>query len=112
MSEQSLAKVKIYRYNPAVDQEAYYDVYEDIPFEGHTVLGVLKYIYEQHDTSLAFRYSCRAGLCNVCILRLNGKNVMSCKKMAEKEMLIEPPKNKKVIKDLMVVLNEKIEAEV
>ncbi|MEW5921376.1 MAG: 2Fe-2S iron-sulfur cluster-binding protein [Bacillota bacterium] len=110
MSEQALAKVKIYRYNPKVDREPYYDEYDGIPFEGRTVLDVLKYVYEKHDTSLAFRYSCRGGLCNVCLLMLNGKNVMSCKKLAEKEMIIEPAKNKKVIKDLMVDLSEKVEA--
>jgi succinate dehydrogenase / fumarate reductase iron-sulfur subunit len=110
MSEQTLAKVKVYRYNPRADQKPYYDEYENIPFEGRTVLDVLKYIYEEYDTSLAFRYSCRDGLCNVCLLTLNGKSVMSCRKLAEKEMVIDPAKNKKVIKDLMVDLSENVEA--
>jgi fumarate reductase (CoM/CoB) subunit B len=66
------------------------------------VTDVLNYIYQNRDQSLAFRYSCRAGLCGVCLLKVNGKACLSCHRIAEKEMTIEPPSQYSVIKDLVV----------
>lgn len=103
MSEE-LGVVKIHRFNPAVDAEPRFEVFEDVPFEGRTVMDVLRDLYETRDTSLAFRCSCRAGLCTVCRMRVNGKAVMACMRMAEKEMVIEPPGTGEVIKDLVTTL--------
>jgi succinate dehydrogenase/fumarate reductase-like Fe-S protein len=104
MSE-DVGMVKIYRYNPAVDEAPRFDVFEDVPYMGRTVMDVLRDLYETRDRSLAFRCSCRAGLCTACRMRVNGKSVMACMRMAEKEMVIEPPGSGDVIKDLMTTLS-------
>ena len=39
-----------------------------------SVLDVLTHIQSDHDSTLGFRYSCRAGMCGTCSMRVNGKN--------------------------------------
>ena len=39
-----------------------------------SVLDVLTRIQISQDSTLAFRYSCRAGMCGSCSMRVNGKN--------------------------------------
>ncbi|MGE5576917.1 MAG: 2Fe-2S iron-sulfur cluster-binding protein [Syntrophothermus sp.] len=51
-----------------------------IPFaEGDTVLTALLYIYENLDSTLAFRHGCRAGRCGLCAVEVNGKPRLACK---------------------------------
>ena len=102
---EDLGTVKIYRYNPAVDAEPRFDVFEDVPYVGRTVMDVLRNLYEMRDTSLAFRCSCRAGLCTACRMRVNGKAAIACMRLAEREMTIEPPSTGEIIKDLMTTLD-------
>jgi len=104
MSE-DMGTMKIYRFNPAVDEAPRFEVFEGVPYVGRTVMDVLRDLYETRDPSLAFRCSCRAGLCTACRMRVNGKAVMACMRMAEKEMVIEPPGSGAVIKDLMTTLS-------
>lgn len=85
------ATVTIYRYDPDTDQAPWFQTFDEIPYLGMSVLDVLKYIYEHLDPGLAFRYSCRTEPCVVCSIRVNGKGVLSCCKVAEKVMRIEPP---------------------
>jgi len=100
-------RVKVFRFDPEKETDPRFETYENIPYEGMRVTDVLNYIYQNIDSSLAFRYSCRAGLCGVCILKVNGKACMSCHKIAEKEMIIEPPAKYTVIKDLVVDFGKK-----
>jgi succinate dehydrogenase/fumarate reductase iron-sulfur protein len=100
-------RVKVFRFDPEKETDPRFETYENIPYEGMRVTDVLNYIYQNIDSSLAFRYSCRAGLCGVCILKVNGKACLSCHKIAEKEMTIEPPVRYAVIKDLVVDFERK-----
>jgi succinate dehydrogenase/fumarate reductase-like Fe-S protein len=104
MSEE-LGVVKVFRFNPAVDQEPRYETFADVPFEGRTVIDVVRYVQENRDSTLSYRYSCRLGLCMACRMRVNGSPVVACKTLAEAEMLIEPPKSGRVIKDLLTTLD-------
>ena len=36
--------VKIFRFDPSIDQKERYDTFEDIPYDGYTVLNALDYI--------------------------------------------------------------------
>ncbi len=101
MNESELAKVKIFRFDPEVDTEPRYSEFE-APYQGRTVLDVLLYIYENMDSSIAFRWACKKTFCRGCILSVNGKPVLSCTAPAEKNMMIEPHPKFKVIKDLVV----------
>ena len=94
--------VKIFRFDPSIDQKERYDTFEDIPYDGYTVLNALDYIYRERDTSLAFRGTlCTKGFCGGCSVMLNGKPTMACHTLAKKEMTIEPHPSFKIIKDLV-----------
>ncbi len=99
--------VKVFRFDPEKDKRPRLQTFKNVPYEGMRVTDVLNYIYQNLDSSLAFRYSCRAGLCGVCLLKVNGKACLSCHRIAEKEMTIEPPSQYPVIKDLVVDLGKK-----
>lgn len=48
-----------------------------------TVVDLLEEIQQEHDPTLAFRYSCRIGVCGTCTVIMNGKPVLSCLKKGE-----------------------------
>ena len=101
-SSEKKGKVKIFRFDPASGQKERYDTFEDIPYEGLTVLNVLNFIYRERDTSLAIRDSlCTQGFCGGCAVMVNGKITMACHTLATEEMTIEPHPGFKIIKDLV-----------
>ncbi|MDP7137224.1 MAG: succinate dehydrogenase iron-sulfur subunit [SAR324 cluster bacterium] len=71
-----------------------------------SVLDVLTRIQISQDSTLAFRYSCRAGMCGSCSMRVNGKNSWTCRIPAERflktGLTLEPLPNFPVIRDLAV----------
>jgi succinate dehydrogenase / fumarate reductase, iron-sulfur subunit len=46
--------------------------------KGMTVLDVLLWVNEHQDAGLAFRYSCRMGICGSCGMLINGKPSLAC----------------------------------
>jgi len=97
---------KVFRYDPTTDNAHRYETYE-VPHEkGMRILGVLLYIQENIDTSLAFRYSCRRRRCGSCGVIVNGKPRLACMEAAEKEMVIEPLPDMPIIRDLVVETGE------
>ena len=71
--------VSIYRYNPEKDEVPYMQDYEiDIPAgKDLMVLDVLALVKEQ-DSSIAYRRSCREGVCGSDGMNINGKNGLAC----------------------------------
>jgi succinate dehydrogenase/fumarate reductase-like Fe-S protein len=69
-----------------------------------SVLGVLSYIYENLDPSLAFYFSCRGRKCGGCTMLVNSKAVLACDVLASENMTIEPLPKRKIIRDLVVEL--------
>lgn len=67
-----------------------------------TVLGVLDYIYENIDSSLAYYQSCRFGRCKGCLVSVDGKTVLSCDHSAFDGMRVGPVEKFVLIKDLVV----------
>jgi fumarate reductase iron-sulfur subunit len=102
MEKEDLAKIKIFRFDPNEDNEPRYDVFENVPYKGMKVMDVLNYIFQNIDSTLAYRYACRMGLCDACLMKINGKVELACTKVAEKEMTIEPVDKFVIIKDLAV----------
>jgi succinate dehydrogenase/fumarate reductase iron-sulfur protein len=94
-------KVKVFRFDPSVDKEAHYDEFE-VPYNEHeTILGVLHYIRENFDPGLTYRDSCAVGCCAICSVKVNGKAALACNvKMPAGDMVIDPVKKDKVLKDL------------
>jgi len=106
MSKNELTTVKVFRYEPEVDAEPHYSEFK-VPYQGYTVLDVLTYIYENLDSSIAFRWACKKTFCRSCVLSVNGTPVLSCSAPAQNPMTIEPHPKFKVIKDLIVDLASK-----
>lgn len=91
--------VSIYRYNPETDNAPYMqDVEVEIP-EGKDlmVLDVLNLIKER-DTSMAYRRSCREGVCGSDGMNMNGKNGLAC--ITPLSDVITAKKNKLVLRPL------------
>ncbi len=101
-------KVSIYRYNPETDKEPYMKEY-DIDTGGRDimVLDVLNLVKEQ-DPALAYRRSCREGVCGSDGMNMNGKNGLACItpiSMAtggKGKLVLRPLPGLPVIRDLVV----------
>lgn len=82
---------------------AYWQTFEVPTRTAMTVLDALFYIRENIDQSLAFRASCRMGICGSCAVKINGKPKLACETQLArlKEVKLEPLDNFAVIKDLV-----------
>jgi succinate dehydrogenase/fumarate reductase-like Fe-S protein len=100
--EQRAIKVTVFRFNPYVDENPHYKVYE-VPFiEGSTISTVLLHINEEHDGGLAHYLSCRRGICAGCMVRVNGKTALACTELVRGDVTIEPVNQDQVVKDLVI----------
>ncbi|MCX7946143.1 MAG: succinate dehydrogenase iron-sulfur subunit [Hydrogenophilus sp.] len=79
---------RIYRFNPEQDERPYLKDYVVELAEGEQkLLQALVRIKEQDD-SLAFRRSCREGVCGSDAMNINGKNGLAC--LTDVDSLSEP----------------------
>jgi succinate dehydrogenase / fumarate reductase iron-sulfur subunit len=103
-----MINVQVYRYNPESDDEPYIQTLS-LPdeFRNRMVLDALEYLHEQ-DPTLAYRRSCREGVCGSDGMNINGKNWLACIKpiaeaMGKSNLLaIRPLPGMPVIRDLVV----------
>jgi fumarate reductase (CoM/CoB) subunit B len=98
-------RLKVFRYNPVVDDEPHYDVYEVPYVEGARVLDLLNYVKEHFDSTLAYRWECRAGQCGSCAMMINGRAGLACQTLVPPEVhevVVEPLPVFPVIRDLVV----------
>ena len=68
---------------------------------GPMVLDALIKIKEDNDSTLAFRRSCREGICGSCAMNINGKNKLACLTPLEENISIYPLPHMPIIKDLI-----------
>ena len=101
----------LYRYNPDVDTKPYMKDYTlEVP-DGTDmmVLDALIKLKEQ-DSTLAFRRSCREGVCGSDGVNMNGKNGLACitplSTFKGKKMEIRPLPGMPVVRDLVVDLTQ------
>ncbi len=95
----------IHRFNPQ-DKRSYVSKYTIPIKKGTTILQALIYIKENLDETLAFRQSCRMGICGSCGITVNGKPKLACYTQVlhlnSNSLVIKPLSNFQVIKDLVV----------
>jgi succinate dehydrogenase / fumarate reductase, iron-sulfur subunit len=95
----------IRRYTPERDKAPYVQSYTVPVKPGMTVLDGLHHIRENFEPSLAWRYSCRMGVCGSCGMILNGRCTLACNTqildIATTELTVAPLPNFKVIRDLV-----------
>jgi succinate dehydrogenase/fumarate reductase-like Fe-S protein len=76
----------------SADSETVLAIY-DVPLHGGmTVMDLLRYIADEIDGSFAFyEHACKRGFCGSCLVKVNGKNMLSCRTLVSGESLrIEP----------------------
>ncbi len=72
-----------------------------------TILDLVTYVQRELDPSLAYRYSCRVGMCGTCAMVVNGRPRWTCRTQAslfenDAVVRIAPLRNFPVVKDLAV----------
>ena len=70
-----------------------------------SVLDGLFWILEHLDGTLAFRYSCRAGMCGSCAMVINDREALACRLRLQRmaaRIHLQPLRSLPVIKDLVV----------
>jgi len=97
---------KIYRYDPEDGSNPYWDTYHiDLDACGPMVLDALFKIKNEIDPTLAFRRSCREGVCGSCAMNIGGRNTLACTKAIEdvsrKSISISPLPHMPVVRDLV-----------
>lgn len=69
---------------------------------GATLLQALQYIYEELDSSLAFRYGCRYKRCGLCGVMADGLPRLACKTKLEDVYEVSPLVNLPLLRGLAV----------
>ena len=70
-----------------------------------TILSALIQIKSTQNQELTFRSGCKSGVCGSCAIIVNGVEKLACTTSCEENIDIQPLKNTKVIRDLVVDLN-------
>lgn len=106
-----MLKVEVYRYNPETDKAPYMKSY-DVDTQGKDimVLDVLGMLKEQ-DESLAYRRSCREGVCGSDGMNINGVNGLACitplsQAVKNNKLVIRPLPGLPVIRDLVIDMTQ------
>jgi succinate dehydrogenase / fumarate reductase iron-sulfur subunit len=101
---------KIYRWNPDDGKNPRIDTYEiDVEACGPMVLDALIKIKNEVDPKLAFRRSCREGICGSCAMNIDGSNTLACLKPitdVKGAVRINPLPHMPVVKDLVPDLSQ------
>ena len=102
----TVATFKVYRWDPETGDNPRWDTY-DVAVDqcGPMVLDVIIHIKNTMDSTLAFRRSCREGVCGSCAMNIGGRNTLGCTHargdFPRKEINISPLPHQPVVKDLV-----------
>ncbi|KAK9815747.1 hypothetical protein WJX72_008839 [[Myrmecia] bisecta] len=102
-----MREFQIYRWDPDSQGKPSYASYNvDVNSCGPMMLDVLFKIKDEQDHTLAFRRSCREGICGSCAMNIDGTNGLACLTKVDrdpsKKSKIAPLPHMFVVKDLVV----------
>jgi fumarate reductase iron-sulfur subunit len=102
--------LQVARYRPEKESEASFQEYE-VPYtKDWVVLDGLNYIKDRVDGTLAYRWSCRMGICGSCGMMVNGEPKLTCATFladyAPAPVRVEPLTNFPIIRDLIVDIGD------
>jgi len=102
--------LSVARYRPEYESEPTFQSYE-VPYrKDWVVLDALNYVKDNLDGSLAFRWSCRMGVCGSCGMVVNGTPKLTCAAFLSDYLpgpiRVEPLRFFPVVRDLVVDLND------
>ena len=99
-------RLKVRRYNPAVDGAPYtQDYVVPLTEEKMSLLQALETVYREQDDTLAFRrYCCGVQFCNSCMMSIDGRRAHACLHILEPgtEVQVAPLPGRRVLRDLIV----------
>ena len=102
--------LEVERFHPERDTEPSYQSFEVPLRDDWMVLDALNYIKDQLDGSLAFRWSCRMGICGSCGMMVNGVPKLTCETLlmnfAPGPVRVGPLDHFPVVKDLVVEMDD------
>ena len=106
----STITLEIFRYHPEQSRQPGFRRYE-IPYhEDWVVLDAINHIKDRIDGTLAYRWSCRMGVCGSCGMMINGAPRLSCatflREFYPNPVRVEPLANFPVERDLVIVLDD------
>lgn len=111
MKKSKPLQIRIYRYNPEKDVTPHMQSYElDTGGADLMVLDVLELLKEQ-DASLAYRRSCREGVCGSDGMNINGRNGLACiaplsQVVNRNTLILRPLPGLPVVRDLVVDMTQ------
>jgi fumarate reductase iron-sulfur subunit len=102
--------LQVARYRPEKESETTFEEF-DVPYtKDWVVLDGLNYIKDRVDGTLAYRWSCRMGICGSCGMMVNGEPKLTCATFladyAPKPVRVEPLTNFPIIRDLIVDIGD------
>jgi hypothetical protein len=98
-TEPDKVRVRLYRFDPAVDAAPRYEAYEVPHTPRMRIMDVLDYVHENMAVDFGYRWLCGSKKCGTCAVNVNGSPKLACWEEAEREMTIEPLSNMQVIGD-------------
>ncbi len=102
--------LKILRFDPLKDKKPRFQEYVVEVYEYTRVLEALIWVRENLDPSLSFRYSCRMAQCGSCGMLIDEVPRLACKTLIKDlgrdEVTIKPLPKYRVIKDLVVEMDD------
>ena len=105
--------LEVFRYRPEGSDEPWFDAYEVPVQKEWTILDGLNYVKNHLDGTLAYRWSCRMGICGSCGLLVNGNSVLTCATHLEDHLpgpiRIEPLRGFPVVRDVVSDLTDFIQ---
>lgn len=99
--------VSVQRFTPQTDARPRFESHEVTVAERASVLDVLLTLQRGPAPDLAFRYSCRVGMCGSCSMVVNGREQLTCSTVVTSvgsRLKIEPLRNLPIVRDLAVDL--------
>jgi succinate dehydrogenase / fumarate reductase iron-sulfur subunit len=101
----NIRKVIIYRYDPSTGENPHTDTFEiNLDECGPMVLDALIKIKSEVDSTIAFRRSCREGICGSCAMNIDGANTLACTKAISDikgDIKVYPLPHQPVVRDLV-----------
>jgi succinate dehydrogenase / fumarate reductase iron-sulfur subunit/fumarate reductase iron-sulfur subunit len=101
----SKVTVRVSRFAPESDSKPHFEEHELEMAERASVLDALFAIQRGTAPDLAFRFSCRVGMCGSCAMVVNGRETLTCSTLIKQfgnTIKVEPLRNLPVVRDLAI----------
>src|ERR1043165_1042600 len=95
-------RISVRRFTPESDEKPHFESHEIEVGEKASILDALFALQRGAAPDLAFRFSCRVGMCGSCAMVVNGRERLTCSTLVKdvgSNLRIEPLRNLPVIRD-------------